>query len=61
MLSRIHAISNPPPILQNEFNLDSKDIDKGLIDPTLRLLSSKNKEAKIFENHANPVMLVFIR
>ena len=26
----------------------------------LRLLSSKHKEAKIFENHLNPVILVFI-
>ena len=28
--------------------------------PMLRLLSSKHKDAKIFENHLNPVMLVFI-
>ena len=28
--------------------------------PILRLLSSKHKDAKIFVNHLNPVMLVFI-
>ena len=29
--------------------------------PMLIVLSSKNKDAKIFENHLNPVMLVTIR
>ena len=32
-----------------------------LILPMLRLLSSKAEEENIFDNHINPIMLVFIR